>query len=426
MKKNPIKFKRLSINSLKVSLMLLMVSFFANNITAQFFDQLSNPKVDVKIEHPPGLGIKIDKVAFNSISGKCADEVVDLLISDFVNNEVEVIDRSNLNAILNEHDLNASGYVDKNKAVSIGKIIGPSALISLKVLRCKTEIKDNLYSTEKKYNSKTKSYYTVKAYISRTTVYLKASIQTTDLTTGRIFASRVLEYSPSFDNKSYDGWPEAPSEYEVQERAFEYLTYDVHKMFFPWTESTDLYFFNDRKGDLKKAFKMLKAGDIDESFELSKTNLDNCKNSSGTKEKTLAHAYYNLGMMYFIQNDYDNAIENFTEARKLRPGDIVTEALNECDRAKALTEEMQRVDEKAALEIEKNEEQSRQDEQTQKDNTLTNSTIISLTEKKLPTNLIIQKIKTSNCNFDTSTEALLELTDAGVIEEIIILMMNQE
>lgn len=246
------------------------------------------------------------------------------------------------------------------------------------------------------------------------------------MTTGRIFASQVLEYSPSFDNKSYDGWPDPPSEYEVKERAFEYLTYDVHKMFFPWTEPTSLYFFNDRKGDLKKAFKELKSGDINEAFKLSKTNLENCKNSNRTKEKTLAHAYYNLGMMHFIKNDYDNAIKQFTEAQKLRPGDIVTEALNECDKAKALAEEMQKVDEKAALEIEKIKEQTMQDEQSQKENTLTNADIISLTEKKLPTNLIMQKIKTSSCKFNTSTEALLELTEAGVEEEIIILMMDQE
>lgn len=241
--------------------------------------------------------MKINKVVFNPATGNCSDQTIDAMISDFVSNNVEVIDRNYLQTILAEHDFNFSGYVDKNSAVSIGKIIGPSAMITVKVLRCQTEIKNNLYVDEKKYNKKTKQNYIERAYIARTTVYLKASIQTTDLTTGRIFTARVLEYSPVKENKSYKGKPESPSKFDVQELAFHELTSDVHKMFFPWTESTDLYFMDDKDGGLKEAYKSLKAGDITQAFELSKNNLEFCKNSTDIKEKVLAHAYYNVGMM---------------------------------------------------------------------------------------------------------------------------------
>jgi len=403
-----------------------MGTVIISNVTAQVFDSWSNPQINVDLSHPPGLGLKIDKVAFNTATGDCADQIIDALISDFVNNGVEVIDRNNLEDILSEHDFNLSGYVDRNSAVSIGKIIGPSALLSVKVLRCKTEIKDNLYIDKKKYNGKTKSYYVVRTYIARTTVHLKVSIQTTDLTTGRIFSARILEYSPSFDNKSYEGWPEAPSEFEVQETAFKYLTSDVHKMFFSWTEKTALYFFDNKKGGLKEAFKALKTGDIAQAFEISQKNLEYCKNSDDIKDKILAHAYYNLGMMYFIQNDYDKAIENFQETQKLRSGKIVTNALSKCKKAKTLAEEMQKVDDNAALEIENINKQAQLAEQAKNANTLTNTDIISLTEKKLPTSLIIQKIKTSTCKFNTSTEALIELTNAGISEKVILLMMEKD
>jgi hypothetical protein len=87
---------------------------------------------------------------------------------------------------------------------------------------------------------------------------------------------------------------------------------------------------------------------------------------------------------------------------------------------------MQKVDDKAAIEIEKSNNQSQQAEQSQIANTLTNADIISLTEKKLPTNLIIQKIKTSTCNFNTSTDELVKLTNAGVSEDVILLMMEKK
>src|ERR1019366_8652012 len=79
-----------------------------------------------------------------------------------------------------------------------------------------------------------------------------------------------------------------------------------------------------------------------------------------------------------------------------------------------------------AIEIEKNNNQTQQAEQSQIANTLTNADIISLTEKKLPTNLIIQKIKTSTCNFNTSTDELIKLTSAGVGEDVISLMMEKK
>mgnify|MGYP000871790230 CR=1 FL=1 len=421
------KFLKHSIKRMsKVLIILLIGTVFIINASAQVLDALSNPKIYVKLTHPSGLGLKINKVIFNPATGNCSDQIIDALISDFVSNKVEVIDRNNLQTILAEQDFNFSGYVDRNSAAQIGKIIGPSAMITVKVLRCQTEIKDNLYQDEKEYNYQTKQNYIARAYIARTTVYLKASIQTTDLTTGRIFTARVLEYSPSRENKSYTGRPEAPAEYDVQELAFNYLTSDVHRMFFPWSESTDLYFMDDKAGGLKDAFNALKAGDVNQAFELSKTSLEFCKNSTDVKDKVLAHAYYNVGMMYFIQNDYDKAIEFFQESQKIHPGNIITESISECNRAKALAEEMQKVDDKAAIEIEKRNNQAQQAKQSQIANTLTNADIISLTEKKLPTNLIIQKIKTSTCNFNTTTDELVKLTNAGVAEDVIILMMEKK
>lgn len=405
-------------------ILIIVISPFCNAV-AQGLDALANPTIYVKITHPPGLGLKIDKVAFNLATGNCSDQIIDALISDFVNNDVEVIDRNNLEAILNEHDFNLSGYVDKNSAVSIGKIIGPSALLTVKVLRCQTEIKDNLYVDEKRYNAETKKYYIERAYIARTTVYLKASIQTTDLATGKIFSARVLEYSPTFENKSYKGKPEAPSEFETQEKAFSYLTNDVHKMFFSWQESVSLIFFNNKKGNLKEAFNALKAGSVDKAFEVSQKNLEFCKSSSEIKDKILAHAYYNMGIMHLLRDDYENTLMNLRESQKIRSGKVVSDAITKCEEAKKLSEEMQKVDEKAELVIQNNIKQSQEIQQTEKENTLTNADIISLTEKKLPVSLILQKIKTSTCSFDTSTDALIELSNAGVSEDVIMQMMEK-
>lgn len=412
---------------MKKSLLTLSVGLLLTfNLFAQGFDALTNPLISVRLSHPPGLGLKVNKVVFNSSTGNCSDQVVDALISDFIANDVEVIDRNNLGRILAEQNLNFSGYLDKNSAISIGKLIGPSAMITVKVTRCQAEVKDNLVVDEKKYDSKTKKYYISKLFIARTTVYLKASIQITDLTTGRIFSAKVFEYAPSKENKSDKGKPNAPDAIMMQEFAFDLLASDVHKMFFPWSESVNLYFMNDKKGGLKEAYNALKAGNIPQAFELSKSSLELCKNSPDLKDKILAHAYYNMGMMHFIVSDFDKAIDYFLESQKIRPGSIVTESIRKCNLAKILSEEMQQVDDNAAFEMEKINNKNLEAAQSETANTLTNAHVISLTEKKLPTSIIIQKIKTSPCSFNTSTDELVKLSKAGVSEDVIILMMEKK
>lgn len=408
-------------------IILFLFAFLGLSITsnAQLFDELSNPKVTVNIIHPPALGLKINKIAFNPASGNCSEQVIDGLIQDFVNAKVDVIDRSNLNSILAEHNLNVSGYIDKNSAVAIGKILGPSALVTIRVFRCETQKKAEK-GTEKKYNYSTKQEYYVNWYKVTTTVFFKASVQTTDLTTGRIFSAQNFEYSPAFYNKSYDGMPEAPSEFDVQAKAFSSLVWDVHKLFFSWTEPTVLYYFDDKDGGLKQAFQALKAGAIDEAYKLSIQNLETCKKTPNIKPKLLAHAYYNVGMSYMINNEYDKAIENFQESQLLRPGNIVTNAISDCTKAKNLSLEMQRVDEKAAFETQKAQTETDNAIKAQENSTLKNADIITLTQKKIPNSLIIQKIKTSNCKFDTSTDAMINLTTAGVSEDVIIEMMNKK
>jgi tetratricopeptide (TPR) repeat protein len=136
-------------------------------------------------------------------------------------------------------------------------------------------------------------------------------------------------------------------------------------------------------------------------------------------------ALFLKGRIQLKQKHFEKAIENFQESQKIRPGQIVTDALSECNKAKDLAEEMQKVDDNAALKIENINKQAEQAEQSKNANTLTNTDIISLTEKKLPTSLIMQKIKTSTCKFNTTTEALIELTNAGVSEEVILLMMEE-
>ena len=408
----------------KTCLPFIIVFVCTLTANAQFFDDLTNPKITVTLQHPPIVGFKINKVAFGQANGNCADQIVDAIQSDFVANQVEVIDREHLNSMMAEHNFTMSGYVDKSTAVAMGKFLGPTTLIFVKVNQCNT-VQDHVYANETQYDSKTKTNYNVVAYFSRTRTNLNASVEAIDLTTGRIIAKEPINYNPEKANKSYQGYPEYPADVDVQQIAFAYMVRFVHVMFLPWSEQKEVVFYNDNKGGLKLAFQALKAGDLDQTFDLSQKNVDACKSIPKVSEKLMAHAYYNLGMSYFMRGDYDNALVNFRETAKRRPGDIVTEAIANCQKAIELAAAMKRIDQEAAFADEKKQAENNKVAQNEASNTLTNADIIKLTKLKLSEAIIIQKIKLSKCKFNTSADALASLSQSGVSEKVVMAMMEK-
>lgn len=391
-------------------------------VKAQFFDRLSNPTISINLAHPPGLGLKINKIAFGRSFGECSDQITDALISDFVGNQIEVINRSSLESILAKRNLRLKGYIDRGSAAEIGKIIGPCALVLVKVQRCAVQ-QDRVTEKEKRRDPKTKQDNITTAYFSRTRAFLKASIQTVDLATGRIFAAQVFDYSPEKSNKSYQGYPEAPAKFDVQDIAFRMLVSDVHRMYLPWNEMTTVNFYDDKDCGLKLAYQALKVGDIDQAFTLSQQSVENCK-QTGAKNKLLGQAYYNLGMCYMLRNEHDMALQNFREAEKFRPGGILNEAIAKCLKARDLMSAMQQIEDRASYEADKSQMEEEKAAEQESANLLTNADILVMTKNKIPKSIIIQKIKNSKCKFDTSPNALSNLNKSGVNEEVIMLMMK--
>lgn len=312
---------------------------------AQFWESLTKPQVNVTITHPAGLGLKLSKVAFGPTKGQCADEFLDSLVELLVQNNVEVIDRQNLESVLAEHKFTLSGYVDKQSATQLGKILGPAALVFVKVQRCNTEQKA-LY--EKQSDYKGNVWY---VNISRTQTFFKASVQTVDLATGRVFAARTLEHSPMKENRSAENRPEFPPESEVHDLALRAAQEEVRKLLFPWNETRQLYFYNDRECDMTQAFNLIKSGQHQASFDQSLKNLETCKAATSLKPKFLGHAYYNVGMGYFVTSDFGRAIGMFREAQKINPGNIVDQSISDSVAAMALYAELQKQETAAAAQL---------------------------------------------------------------------------
>jgi len=381
-----------------------------------------NPEVSVKLDHPPGLGLKIERIAFGPHAGQCSDQVVDGMIADFVSNGVEVIDRNHLNAILDEHDLSFSGYVDQTTAARMGQILGPTALVFVKSLRCETKVDRSHERVE--FSSKERGTYYKTKYTTKTTAFLNVSVQTVDLTTGRVFAAKTFQFSPEQANASWDGYPEAPSTYDMTDLAVNLAVISAHRLFLPWSEYRDLVYFNNDKCGLKEAYRLLKAGDKEGSLELSEKNLADCLADPKMKDAIKARAHYNVGMGHMILGDEDRAMEFFQEAMRLDSAKAFSEAMADCRRSKELKLAMLEIEERATIAAEERMSQEEARQQQEAASTLTNDDVVTMVKGGLPDPIVIAKIKNSRCAFETSAEQLTALHKAGVGADVITAMME--
>lgn len=392
---------------------------------AQLFDRLSNPQVSVTLTNPPGFGLKVSKIVFGPPGGRHSNEIVEILLAHFREYRLEALSPAGLSALLAENNARLNdGYIDSPRAAALGKILGPSALLFVKVQRYGTAV-DHYGSKGSRYDRDTKRSYEIQLYNSRTRAALQLSIQTVDLSSGRIFQPRTLDYAPERVATSDEGYPPAPDGQALLDGAVQAMVGEVHRWFFPWKETRMLFFFDDEAGGLRQAYLAMKAGDLERAFILSEQNLQTCKAMPKVKDKLLAHAHHNLGISYFVRGEPENALAYFREAARLRPGGIASETLASCERAIALKTAMQQVDERTAVEVEKHQMQQLAEAQAAADAALTNAGVIQMAQQRVPDGVIIAKITRSACKFDTSPSALAALSQAGVSEQVIVAMMEK-
>lgn len=298
----------------------------------------SVPTVRVSLVHPPLLGDQIrqiEQVAFAQAEGECAPDLVDSLISDFVSSGVEVVDRQNLEAILDESEFSLSGLVNPKDAVQLGKILGPTALIFVTVRRCTTDQQRLTNHRTSRVSGKP-----IYQFISRTTAYLRGSVQVVDLSTARIHSARTFDETVKRENTSSTGEVAYPDRFQVKDSAIASAVREIHRLFFPWGEVKSLPFYDDKDCNLKLAYNLVLGGDLTGAIRQSEANIQACEIYRLKKPKLVARAYYNLGMSCCLADDFERGMEYLDQSLQLRPHDVTSTSLAECRRGQQAAREM--------------------------------------------------------------------------------------
>ena len=396
-----------------------LVCLASVRVDAQFLDRMFNPKLRVPVQHAPGLGLQINKIAFADASGEGSTEFIDALTSRFVGANVDVLERARLNALLREQNFSLSGHVDKSSAVAMGKIVGPTVVLFVTGSR---------YTTEQKrvHNDwKDRKGIIHRTYISRTQAFVRLSVRSVDLATGRIFAARVLQADPAFENKIDDNCcAEFPEAFSALDSAMKTVVEEASRMFLPWTSIEEVYYFDDSDCNLKDAYRKLKAGDAVSALATSIKNVEICQALAKPNPKALAHAYHNVGISHFLAGRHSAALDYLARAEQAKGADIHREAMAAVRLASQQASEMQRIEERMTLETQQAARTQAQTEKAAADAQVTNEQIIQMVKAGLPPSVILTKVKTSTCNFNTSTDALVGLKKAAVPDDVIVAMME--
>ena len=394
----------------------------------QFWREMMNPKISVTIKHPPKYSMALEKIVFAPPTGPCSGEIVTELTSDFIDNDIEVLNRDDLDLIMQELNFaSESSYVDKTTAVAIGQHLGPSALISVLVTRCDSR-QSQTTRTETRRTKEGKTYK-VKVYQANTDFYFKMALNVTNLATGVTYAAEQIGSRASRTNESEEDYPAHPDEFDIHEFALQEASNQVSKLLFPWTEKRELTFFNSSKGscDLKPAHTALEAGDSEHAFELSKQNIETCINENKAQENIKSNAYYNAGVMYRVHGEFDAALEHLRKAAELKPGaNLVITAMKEAREAQAASVAMLNLKEETDLRLKELQAQAAKAVESQAQSTVTNEDIIKMVSKKLPELILLKQIEISDCKFDLSPDGLIGLVEAGVPENVITAMMEKK
>jgi tetratricopeptide (TPR) repeat protein len=314
--------------------MPLSLALTALPVQAQFWSEIANPKVEVTLVHPPGLGLKVERLAFAPTRDLNSRELADALAADLVESrQVEVVDRAHLDAVLKEQELGASGYVEPATIARLGKLLGPSVLVIVNVNRSDLS-RNQSTKEERSVDHKTKQELIRQKRTSITSLDFSATVQVVDLSTGRVFGAQRLEDTPSLSNTSYEGYPAYPRDADVRRLAFETAKVKVLRMLLAWSEVRKLTFFDDDVFGMARAHERLRARDLQGALALAQEGLEQSRRDKGQKPKYYPRAQYNLGIIHFSLGAYEEALPSLRAALDLQPdASIFQTALRECQEA---------------------------------------------------------------------------------------------
>lgn len=298
--------------------------------------------IKVPVTRPAAVNLRgINKIAIGEIKGNGGQEIADLLTSNlFESGKFEVVDRANLDRIVKEHKINLSGAIDEKTAAQMGKLVGAAVLVFGNVSLYKTEQKNTVGQPWVD-----KQGYRHQSHDKTVTAKLNMSLQVVGLTTGMVLAAKTISQQAASSTSADNGWPEDPDKDATLNEAREKAVAAFIKMISPWTDYVDVNFAFAGSGSIpgvREGIEFAKVGSWNDAIEQFKLAIKSPKNDN----RTLAAAWWDLGLAYEYSYMFKEAEEAFNTSNKIKPSE---DNIKEIANVKRLAAERKKLEEQGAL-----------------------------------------------------------------------------
>lgn len=273
------------------------------------------PTVRVNIVQPAEISLaKFDRIAVAEIEGRHGRDIEEALIQELVQTtRFQVLDRRNLEKLMQEHNLALSGLVDEATAAELGKLIPAAALI---LGRADVEQNEVEVPADIELEAEDGTTKRVKGKIRRATVHFDAFLQVVDLTRARTLAARKVNHTVEEETKPTQGRPPRIDISPLRWRARDEVVAQFMRLITPTARVEDVEFKDvDASPDTAVALRHLRVDDWDaaiESFrEAWRKGSSDAQPPLSDDEK--ARRAYNLGRALCARVETLEQVENLGE-----------------------------------------------------------------------------------------------------------------
>lgn len=205
---------------------------------------------------------------------------------------------------------------------------------------------ENSTSTQAKCKSKDRGEYNCTSYQRTGAVSTSGSLDVTDMQTGRILKSKLLNYYCPATTSSVDESPAYIDKNALTEKCIQdqvnifvrevSIRSDV--IYAPFKKDSDI-------PEIDRGIAYAKAGNMMEAAITFWSAAQASENSRSVDRKSIATAYWNAGLAYLYSSEYDKAIASFDKANSFNQNE---EYLQEKAHAENLKRERQKLDQQLA------------------------------------------------------------------------------
>lgn len=299
-------------NLLKCYLVVVSIIFFASCGTV---------RVPINVTHPAEINmVSYKQIAITDVTGNLGQSFSDSLKNKLVDGgRFKVVDRNRMKQIMAELHISQTDLADPENSVKLGKLLTASVIITG---RLNGKYKEKLTQEKATCGNKEDGYYSCINYERKGDYQTNGSIDVIDVATGQILKSKLLNAGYTKTTSQKKDYPPAIDKDQLAGASIEANVNVFLKAITPWDEVVYIPFEKDKAiPDLERGINQAKIGEMEEAVNIFKTAIASAKQNGDIKPKSLANAYFNLGLACTYIWDFDQAIEAFKKAYSLNPKD---------------------------------------------------------------------------------------------------------